>query len=480
MNSSEKKRLEEEIERLEKELQNVPSDLEAGAAELSLRQANLHKELGLQYEKLGAYDQAIEHFEQVISFLNHHEPDPKTQSEIFYYLGKSYLKSEQFELALNTFRQALDAGDLSLRGQILSQIAHLFLVQEEWEKALQFYNEAEVELLRHSEDKALGTLNWMRGLVYYNLQDYAPALKGLETADNFLIKAEAYEDLSRLHQVIRSFVNQTMGVENRRAYWEKARDISQQSQKKLSYGYFSMSLGLWYQEESKPREALEYVREALQIMRDHQLDFEVADLCYFLGSLEEELGDPRKATYLYMEALEKMLATGHYEHTGMTVLHLQGSEIHLQNEEEAQQLKQLLKEASSEGFGEELWGDEEDTVIEGKGDWITHTQLAENISEVASQYSERSVKELQEDFQELKSKLPEKPEEFMQVAQLLLEKAYQSVQNSWFNRKKKRKAFEDIQKEVQDTLLSLQSKEDFPSDWKNDLQDLINHNNSYK
>ncbi|NJO03826.1 MAG: hypothetical protein HC880_21085 [Bacteroidia bacterium] len=179
------------------------------------QQTDLHFILGRKYDEINEYDLAIEHFEQSVSLIQQQEITAHDKADIYYHLAHAYLKSDQQELAFNTFYQALEALGTDYHetsARIFYQLGNLHFRREEWEQAQENYQKSNKYLEKLSIDREVGKNYLMLGAMYANQQKNKEALIHFEQAIQHNAQSGNFEELGKTFHYLRLFLNNAMSI----------------------------------------------------------------------------------------------------------------------------------------------------------------------------------------------------------------------------------------------------------------------------
>jgi len=154
-----------------------PATNTPGASLLRLTQTiDVGKELEAAHlhRRNGDYSHAISQYQYVISVL----PDSPEAKEARYWLGRTYLLSDQYELAAQTFRACLqNYPDDERSDQIVFLLATSERESGHWQKAIEYY-----QVYASKKSVIQDYVNLQMANIYVEVKDYTSAIALYETA----------------------------------------------------------------------------------------------------------------------------------------------------------------------------------------------------------------------------------------------------------------------------------------------------------
>lgn len=477
MSDSNNLNTEQEIQELEKELLNVPEDI--NEEESILRDKELHTKLGNKYEEIDAYDEAISHYEKVISILLEAQAPASEKADMYYRLAQIYNRTDQPELALNTYHQALEAihgQQDKLSGDIYHELGNLYFLQAEWDKALEYYHQSLDHHQLNQQLFEIGRNYNMIGALYANQEKNKEALINLEKAIEWNQRTENYKSLAQTFSYLRLFLDNAMSIKNKFTYYRNWLNRAEEEQQTGLLAFLNYNLGHWYHEEDKKEKALESFEKALQLKQEINITTNQGNIHYYIGSIQEAKENHQLAIQYHIKALDLMLEHKHYDNAGMVMYFLETSLDSIQDETQKAKINELIDKATELGFGfEEEIEMEDDPLGVFEDELVTNESLAQNASQVLEQEQniDTPIEQLEEDYDSFKTQLPEKLEDFTRISWLLLVKLHQNYKDSWFAKKKKRKIFDDKKLEVNTIYQELLSSPSLEADLKEDLEERL-------
>lgn len=486
MKETQKHILEKEIQELEDYLRTLSESIDETDKDKKLKDLNF--QLGQKFAELDEYDRAIEHFENAISFLNLLPEHQAEKAEVYYHLAKSYDRSEQDELAFNTYHQALGFDNEAINGFIYYQLGNWYFGREEWKEAVENYEKAIDCHVNTGKLSELGKSYHIMGAVYANQQMYREALQNFEKSFEWNTQTQNYSELGKSFFNLRIFLQNAMSFNNRKIYYQNLlRDSYENKQFGLA-AFIYHNLGLWLHEDGQYGEALKCFEKSIQYKQENHISFELGSSYYHAGSCYEHLGEHPKAFEYHVTALFKMLDHASYDEIGMVIYFLQTSfqDIH-DNKLKSEAIK-LIKEAEALGYGVEI-GDlevaEEKLEAEPDDDILTPNSLAKTVEEVAEieeqleAQEEEEIHTSEDTYESLKNRLPDSAEEFGLVSLQRVKHLFDAYKDAWFGKKRKKQIFEETKMEVLKSLDQLSRASSLTEDiqkkltnWKSEIERL--------
>ena len=516
MKETQKQILKQEIQELEDHLRTFAESVDEPDKDKKLKELNFT--LGQKYADLDEYDKAIEHFENAISFLHRLSLDDAEKAEVYYHLAKSYDRSEQSELAFNTYHQALGFNNDVVNGFIHHQLGNWFFSREEWNDALANYTKAIDYHVDTGKLSELGKNYHMIGAVYANQQINKEALQNFEKSFEWNTQTQNYNELGKSFFNLRIFLKHAMSFNNRQVYYQNLLHESEENEQVGLVAFIYHNLGLWFLEDSKYEDACKCFEKSILYKNDNHIIYELGSTYYHAGSCLESLNDSKKAFEYHIFALTKMLNNAEYDEVGMVVYYLQTSIHDIQDNKLKSDAIKLIREAENLGMGVEV-GDLteiEKELEENHEEILTNEIFTKTIEEVAEieekqedavkeseiiqETSPEEVAEAQEtnpesqeeavikaqtdvvadlqpkakvettkkpnvnpdtSFQEeteydvLKKRLPDSAEEYALVSLQRVKKLFGAYKDAWFGKKRKKQIFEETRSEVLESFEEL-------------------------
>lgn len=434
-----KENLDQEITALEAKLSALEENVDDPDKAEKLK--DLHFQLGKKFAESDAFDRAIEHYENVISHLNTVADRHDEKGEIYFYLAQSYSKSEQKELAFNTFLQAREFDNSQLNGQIHQEVADFYFEEEDWDAAIENYQQAIAIHSANAADKALGRSYHLLAASYANQQQNKEALQSFEDAIVWVSKSGNIVEMGKIFYNLRIFLDNAMSFNNAYRFYQNMLENTESSDPLRAF--LNHNLGLWFERDGQKPEAHQSFEKALALKEKHGIKYELGSTYYHLGAHLDANNELDKAFEYHVLALEHMLSEKRYDELGILVYYLNSTLDDMPESELKARAIEKIAEAEKTGLITET---EADPSGEDEDDFLTDHKLADNLSKVAEQ--EQLPQASDEAFENLKNNLPENAGEFAAVAWERLESLHHSYKNAWFSKKKKKKIFEENRDEI--------------------------------
>ena len=414
MKETQKQILLKEIQELEDHLKTLAESVDELDKDKKLKELNFT--LGQKYADLDEYDKAIEHFENAISFLHRLSMDDAEKAEVYYHLAKSYDRSEQSELAFNTYHQALGFDNDVVNGFIHHQLGNWYFSREEWSDALVNYTKAIDYHVDTGKLSELGKNYHMIGAVYANQQINKEALQNFEKSFEWNTQTQNYNELGKSFFNLRIFLKHAMSFNNRQIYYQNLLHESEENEQVGLVAFIYHNLGLWFLEDSKYEDASKCFEKSILYKNENHISYELGSTYYHAGSCLESLNDSNKAFEYHIFALSKMLNHAQYDEVGMVVYYLQTSIHDVQDNKLKSDALKLIREAESLGMGVEVGdlSEIEKELEENYEEILTNESFSKTIEEVA----------------EIEEKQGEQPKESIQSPETNPEESIQSPETN--------------------------------------------------
>ena len=430
MKETQKQILLKEIQELEDHLKAHAESVDELDKDKKLKELNFT--LGQKYADLDEYDKAIEHFENAISFLHRLSLDDTEKAEVYYHLAKSYDRSEQSELAFNTYHQALGFNNDVMNGFIHHQLGNWYFSREEWNDALANYTKAIDYHVDTGKLSELGKNYHMIGAVYANQQINKEALQNFEKSFEWNTQTQNYKELGKSFFNLRIFLKHAMSFNNRQIYYQNLLHESEENEQIGLVAFIYHNLGLWFLEDSKYEDAYKCFEKSIAFKNDNHIFYELGSSYYHAGSCLESLNDSKKAFEYHIFALANMLNHAQYDEVGMVVYYLQTSIHEVQDNKLKSDAIKLIREAESLGMGVEVGdlSEIEKELEENYEEIITNESFSKTIEEVAEieEKQEEVVVKTEEKQEEELVEIEEKLKEAIEVLETESEESIQNLE----------------------------------------------------
>ncbi len=177
---------------------------------------SLHN-VGTVFKELGQFDIALDHLE-LSRKLSEKIKDLDGPAYTFYEVGDIYLRNNEYEKAENSFFKALSItrkrGIDILEPEIISRMAKLYTRQEEFEKALAYYDTVEELHLRTQNEFGLAESQLGKGKVFLRQKKFDEASNLILEALNITkrinartLEIECYRALSAMYEERQDYKN---------------------------------------------------------------------------------------------------------------------------------------------------------------------------------------------------------------------------------------------------------------------------------
>jgi tetratricopeptide (TPR) repeat protein len=454
MNLSKKSALESVIQTLKKQIEGLDINL-AESTRMELEK-DLLFEIGQKYHELNDYGLAIENLEIAASLSEKTLSEKDEKAEIYFHLANAYSLSDQKELAINTYRQALGFDEQAMTGKVHHHLGNFYFRQEEWEEALANYQQAIDFYQKHQNTETIGVIYNLMGAVYANQQKPKKALSFFESAIDTNLETQNHAELGKTFHNLRFFLAQAMTHSNIANYYEHLLQQNTETENQAINAFVHHNYGLWHHKDGNSEKALLHLSKALELKQTLQIQYELGHTFYHLGAIYEEKSEHLKAFEYHVKGLKNMLQEGKYESVSVITYFLESSMEDMEDENLKKEAQDLIHEAEEMGLNIAEYDLEDEEleldVQEGDDKDIEDNDiedLAENLAEVAQKDNSASLDELKTAYQNYQNDLPQSALEFAQVALQLIQKLEKDYKGAWFSKGKKKK---ELDEQKQDAL----------------------------
>ncbi|WP_445370153.1 CHAT domain-containing protein [Methylomonas sp. HW2-6] len=331
---------------------DFPDDAESGAIMTGNwpSQAQRLRELGLREFKQQRYDLALSHYRQALALAHNTEP-PEFSGDLFYKIGRSHLKLQQYQQATTAFENGLLQFDaehenelailhnmlgttyrklgaidkagahleqaLSLRRKLadglgeartLGNLGLTYLAQGRYAKALEIYDQAQQRFsgLPEASVRDKGTILSNISAVYAEMGRYDTALAQqrqalaiFEAAEDIDVQADiasAYHNLGYIYAEQKDHQAATKAFEHAIA-------IRKQLNDRFGVAETQNNLGLTLSEQQQHTPALAVLSSALDVLQQLGTRKPTAATYDSIGSVYARLGQLEPAFSAYLQAL---------------------------------------------------------------------------------------------------------------------------------------------------------------------------------
>ncbi len=271
----------------------------------------------IYYRRLSDNENAEEFYASALEIFNRKyqesnaEKDLKQVTRLTLDLGLLHERRADFPKALATYDEALQrakaAKDLVLQSEAVTNKANTHWFQGNYQNAFLLQREA-LELARTAKSKfreevILNTL----GLIYWTLNDYERALENLESA---LKICEAISgnngkiEIASTHNNIGLIYRAQQDYKNALVHFNKALKIDIELKTEWGIAYDERNIGMTFIRMGKFEEALQSLQSAARRCRKIGDTTNLVKSLYSLGNAYHKLGNDKKSTSSYSEALK--------------------------------------------------------------------------------------------------------------------------------------------------------------------------------
>jgi len=226
--------------------------------------------LGAEYKEAFMYDEAEEAYKSAIALQERLREPEATQGSMWYELGNTYLKKNQYYQALEAFAESKKRLSEANWPALHHQAGRVYAAQREWELALEAYKQA---------------------------------LESWQNLSDGFNQCHAYFNIGRVYE--------------QQLQWEQALDnyskaiavgIVSQNWSKVGQAYFQ--IGRIYEQQENFKFSIESYNTALRLQEQHD-DFDAGGTCYHLGRVYEAQNMFKEAFAWYGTAVEHLSKYGH-------------------------------------------------------------------------------------------------------------------------------------------------------------------------
>lgn len=230
--------------------------------------------------------------------------------------GIYLFRTEQFELALEKFKQALElyerASDHSNMALTLNNIGEVYRHLGQYNQALNFYQKALLIRQEIRDRQGEGrTLNSI-GLLYQSQSQYPQALEFYQQALSIIQalndKAAEGTILNNIGGIYRQTGKHLQAIET----YKQALEIHRALNDFLGEGVVLSNLGVTYFRLGEYSQSLALYQKALEIFTAHQAKSKIATVLNNIGEVYADIGQLTLALDVYKQALALYISTGNF------------------------------------------------------------------------------------------------------------------------------------------------------------------------
>src|SRR5690606_31630976 len=242
--------------------------------------------------------------------LNENLKDDDWDSKIFYGIGYSYFKKQQYSKAIENFQKAIEHAEKSSNNNILSksynQIGSIYSFQNNFKKALENYHKS-LKISEEKEELSDNTLAVLSNIADLHIlqQDTISALKYYHQAIKIGERENNQLNLANVYNNI-AVVYMSSNIDSTERYLNKAleiyRDTNNLYGQILTQNNLATSYVNFRSKENYPK-SLEYLNESLEYSKEtNNMDLEYFSYYYLGNYFEYAAIDYEKAKYYYENA----------------------------------------------------------------------------------------------------------------------------------------------------------------------------------
>ncbi|WP_320020062.1 tetratricopeptide repeat-containing sensor histidine kinase [Labilibaculum manganireducens] len=264
----------------------------------------LLKELSSLYIDIDP-DKSIDYAKEVV-ILN--STDPAEKSASLYNLGNLYRRVNNFRLALDSHKQALEIrktiNDLKGTASSLNNIGEIYKILNKYDEALIHLNRSlEIREKNGTQKEVAYTLNNI-GSVFWLKKDYASSLefylKSLEIRSDLGDKSDISSSLNNLGNVYKNLNKPNKALD----YYTKALEIREEIGDKTLIAFSLNDIGGIYWRLNNFNESLAYYNRSLEIRKEIGNKIFIAATLKNIGTVYKDLNELDFSLKNYNEALK--------------------------------------------------------------------------------------------------------------------------------------------------------------------------------
>ena len=231
------------------------------------------------------------------------EPKITAQTtEEFLILAQKYEKNFDYPSAIFYYQKAIDLDKTFEQTNILKSIAHCFIKNDSFEKALQYFNLAYDSYLQQNEQSKANEVLYEIALEYKNNYKFYPAKTNLEKIINS--KEKNTRILTKTYNLLADIEDLSENISLAKNLYKKALDYALLTNDKtlLSSAYFKY--GLLLDDTNQQTQAIDFYKKYIEVSLNPQENPYLSSAYSNLAGISHERGSVATALNYYHKALE--------------------------------------------------------------------------------------------------------------------------------------------------------------------------------
>lgn len=332
-------------------------------ADDSFNQAVQLRDLGNEAYRKQHYAEALDNYRQAVELSDTAET-PEFNSDLYYKIGHTHLRLQEYEKASQAFKQGLQqfdsahenelailhnmlgisyrklglvdkarehfqkalvfrrkVGDTLGEARTLGNLAVTYIIQGRYAIALDTYRQAQQLFsgLPNAPVHDIGTCLSNIGSVYAEMGQYDKALQYQQQALDMFQPANEQADIASVYHNIGYIYSEQHNYAAAIKAFEQAIDIRETLGDRFGVAETRNNLGLTLSDQQKHKEALDVLFSALPVLRELNTRKPLAGTYDSIGTVYTRLGDYAAAFNAYLQALAIWRETGDRDNTRITL-----------------------------------------------------------------------------------------------------------------------------------------------------------------